>query len=327
MIQTRGLRRSYLSRRGPAVLAVRDLSIDVRAGQMVALLGPNGAGKTTSMRMLTTALRPDAGDATIAGADLRRHPNEVRRRIGYVPQGSGTSPENTVREELVLQSRLYGRSKKQAVHEAAEMIEVFQLGAVQGRLTRALSGGQRRRLDIALALVHRPALILLDEPTTGLDPQSRAGLWQHVHDLRRKYGVTVLVTTHYIDEIDRHVDNIFVMDQGTVVAHGNPERLKAVAGVGERIDLRVPAVERYRTSTTVARVPGVTDVAYDGTTLSVQVAHGHQVLPTLVGDLARERVPILGMQVHRPTLDDVFLQLTGRQLREPAAAGVGADAA
>jgi ABC-2 type transport system ATP-binding protein len=226
MLTVRGLRKDYP---GPTT-AVHELDLDVGAGEIVGLLGPNGAGKTTTLRMLTTLLRPTAGTATVAGADLIKDPAGVRRRIGTVAQGASTDPTCTVREELVLQGRLHGLDARAANARAAVLTEQFDLG--DDRATGQLSGGQRRRLDVALGLVHRPAVLFLDEPSTGLDPRSRAALWNQI----RVAGATIVLTTHYLEEADALCDRVVVLDAGRVVADGTPTELKREIGENSTLD-------------------------------------------------------------------------------------------
>ncbi|QCX79168.1 Daunorubicin/doxorubicin resistance ATP-binding protein DrrA [Streptomyces sp. YIM 121038] len=225
IISTAGLARTFAAKSGP-VEAVRGIDLTVEPGEILGFLGPNGAGKTTTLRMLTTLLPPTGGAATVAGHDLLRDPAGVRARIGYVAQSGGVDPQETVRDELVLQGRLYHLPKPEAAARAAELAADLGLTELLGRRTAALSGGQRRRLDLALGLVHRPAVLFLDEPTTGLDPASRADLWKLVRRLRAEHGTTVFLTTHYLDEADALADRIVVVDRGVVVAEGTPAALK-----------------------------------------------------------------------------------------------------
>ncbi|MEV0439356.1 ATP-binding cassette domain-containing protein [Streptomyces spectabilis] len=225
IISTAGLARTFAAKSGP-VEAVRGIDLTVEPGEILGFLGPNGAGKTTTLRMLTTLLPPTGGAATVAGCDLLRDPAGVRARIGYVAQSGGVDPQETVRDELVLQGRLYRLPKAEAAARAVELAADLGLTELLGRSTAALSGGQRRRLDIALGLVHRPAVLFLDEPTTGLDPASRADLWTLVRRLRAEHGTTVFLTTHYLDEADALADRIVVVDKGAVVAEGAPAALK-----------------------------------------------------------------------------------------------------
>ena len=225
IISTRGLARTFSTKTGP-VEAVRGIDLTVQSGEILGFLGPNGAGKTTTLRMLTTLLPPTGGSATVAGHDLAADPAGVRRRIGYVAQGSGVAPLVSIREELVTQGRLYRLGKAEAQARAVELAEDLDLTDLFDRPTKALSGGQRRRLDIAMGLMHRPELLFLDEPTTGLDPGSRADLWQLVRRIRDE-GTTIFLTTHYLDEADTLADRLVVVDHGEVVAEGTPQELKA----------------------------------------------------------------------------------------------------
>ncbi|MBG0829997.1 ATP-binding cassette domain-containing protein [Planomonospora sp. ID67723] len=226
MIKTSGLSKTF---RG-GVRAVRGVDLSVDSGEIVGFLGPNGAGKTTTMRMLTTLLRPTAGTATVAGRDLLTDPQGVRRHIGYVSQDGGIGPLNPVGEELELHAMLYGMRPAQARERVAQTLERLELAGLADRAGGALSGGQRRRFDLAFGLVHRPALLFLDEPTTGLDPQSRANLWDHIRRLRDEDGLTVLLSTHYLDEADALADRLVIIDHGAVVAEGTPAEIKGGAG-------------------------------------------------------------------------------------------------
>ncbi|MFD4998455.1 ABC transporter ATP-binding protein [Streptomyces buecherae] len=225
IISTVGLARTFTTPQGP-VAAVRGIDLTVRPGEIVGLLGPNGAGKTTTLRMLTTLLPPTGGAATVAGRDLVRDPAGVRRASGYVAQSGGVDPNLTVREELVTQGRFYRLPRAEAVARAAELAADLGLADLLDRKAGALSGGQRRRLDIAMGLTHRPAVLFLDEPTTGLDPGSRADLWELVRRVRTEHGTTVVLTTHYLDEADALADRLVIVDRGVVVADGTPRDLK-----------------------------------------------------------------------------------------------------
>ncbi|MFF9621372.1 ABC transporter ATP-binding protein [Streptomyces griseosporeus] len=225
LIHAAGLARTFQTKRGP-VEAVRGIDLTVREGEILGFLGPNGAGKTTTLRMLTTLLAPTGGTATVAGHDLATDPAGVRRAIGYVAQSGGVDPQISTREELVTQGRLYRLTKAQAAERAEELARDLALTDLLDRPCRALSGGQRRRLDIAMALTHRPRVLFLDEPTTGLDPGSRADLWDLVRRLRDEHGTTVFLTTHYLDEADALADRLVVVDGGTVAAEGTPSALK-----------------------------------------------------------------------------------------------------
>ena len=229
VISAAGLARTFQTKTGP-VDAVRGVDLTVHEGEILGFLGPNGAGKTTTLRMLTTLLKPTGGTATVAGHDLAADPVGVRRACGYVAQSGGTDPQITVREELVTQGRLYRLPKAEARARVEELARDLDLTGLLDRKTGALSGGQRRRLDIAMALTHRPKVLFLDEPTTGLDPGSRADLWELVRRLRDDHGTTVFLTTHYLDEADALADRLVVVDQGVVAAEGTPGALKLAYG-------------------------------------------------------------------------------------------------
>ncbi|MBT2493220.1 ATP-binding cassette domain-containing protein [Streptomyces sp. ISL-96] len=225
IISTAGLTRTFTTKAGP-VEAVRGIDLTVEPGEILGFLGPNGAGKTTTLRMLTTLLAPTGGAATVAGHDLLRDPSGVRRKIGYVAQSGGLDPQVSVREELITQGRLYRLTRTEASARADELARDLALTELMDRRCAALSGGQRRRLDIAMGLTHRPEVLFLDEPTTGLDPGSRADLWDLVRRLRDEYGTTVFLTTHYLDEADALSDRLVVVDKGLVAAEGTPRALK-----------------------------------------------------------------------------------------------------
>jgi ABC-2 type transport system ATP-binding protein len=312
VIRARSLARSFRTRRG-TVEAVRGVDIEVAPGELVGFLGPNGAGKTTTLRMLTTLLAPTAGTATVAGCDLLTDPVGVRRRIGYVGQAGGAGPDCPVLDELVLQGRLYGMPARHAHSRGSELLEQLDLAGTERRLTRTLSGGQRRRLDIAMGLMHVPKLLFMDEPTTGLDPQSRANLWQHIRALHAEHGITLFLTTHYLDEADALCDRILVIDNGRIVAEGAPDELKrTVAGDTVTLGTDAPA----RTAQLAQALPASARLVIDGATVRFQVPQGSTALPVLLRELEASGIALQSVEVHRPTLDDVFLILTGRSLRD-----------
>jgi ABC-2 type transport system ATP-binding protein len=317
MIHTRGLSRTFTTKTG-AVDAVAPLDLDVQPGEIVGLLGPNGAGKTTTLRMLTTLLKPTAGTATVAGVDLRSDPREVRRRIGYVAQvGAAPAPGSRVAEELVTQGRLQGLSRAVAADRVADLPRL-DLGELGGRALSELSGGQRRRFDVAIGLVHSPGLVFLDEPTTGLDPQSRANLWQHIRSLRDERGVTVVITTHYLDEADALADRILVMDHGQIVADDSPDALKAqVSGDIITVSIDGDLVDAERVGRAAIEVRHAT---VEGEQLHLTVERGDVAVAPLLRALDAANLPLRSVTVARPTLDTVFLTLTGRSLREGDAA-------
>jgi ABC-2 type transport system ATP-binding protein len=312
MIETKGLRKSFRARKG-TVEAVRGVDLTVHDGEIFGFLGPNGAGKTTTLRMLATLIVPDGGDALIAGADLRRSPGEVRRRIGYVAQGGSTWDTVTAREELVLQARFYGIAKSTARARAAAAIDAFQLSEFADRKCQTYSGGQRRRVDIALGVIHQPRVVFLDEPTTGLDPQSRAHMWDEVRRLRDE-GMTVFITTHYLEEADALCDRIAIMDYGQIVAEGTPDELKReVAG-------DVVTVGVNGASPKAAGLLGgegyVRKLESSDGGLRLYVDEGATAIPQILRTLDGAGVALASIELHRPSLDDVFLTKTGRSLRE-----------
>jgi ABC-2 type transport system ATP-binding protein len=320
MVQARGLAKRFASREG-GVEAVRSVDIDVRTGAIVGFLGPNGAGKTTTLRMLTTLLTPSAGRATVAGHDLRSEPIAVRRQIGYVPQRGSTTPQALVGEELVDHGRLHGLPRPEAEARGRALISQLDLDGTWKRPTGTLSGGQRRRLDIALGLINQPPLLFMDEPTTGLDPQSRANLWQHIRGLRDGRGVTVFLTTHYLEEADALCDRILVIDHGEIVARGTPAELKRAVS-GDRVAVQLSDPGRLASARLMLeRVPDLTVLRGEGDLLDFSLPDTSASLPGLLAALAGAGVALAGIEVRRPTLDDVFLSLTGRELRDdPVAA-------
>jgi ABC-2 type transport system ATP-binding protein len=318
VIHARGLARTFRKRK-QEVHAVVGVDLDVAAGEIVGFLGPNGAGKTTTLRMLTTLLEPTAGTATVAGCDLMADPVGVRRRIGYVSQSGSTAPEARAGEEVVDHARLYGMSTADATARGKQLFRELDLDGLWERQPKTLSGGQRRRLDIAVGLIHIPELVFLDEPTTGLDPQARANLWTHIRALREERGTTVFLTTHYLDEADALCDRILVIDHGAIVASGTPDELKSQVGG----DVLTVTVERPAQATEVARLVGALAGAEQPQVLEHRVIgrvpHGGAALMELVRGLDRAGIVVSGIESRRPSLDDVFLGLTGRSLRDAEA--------
>ena len=328
MIETKGLRKSYQSRQGrqtTTVDAVRGVDLTVAPGEIFGFLGPNGAGKTTTLRMLATLIPPDAGEARIDGVDLLKDPATVRRRIGYVAQYSGSNDVVTAREELVMQARVYGFSKSEALERAAAAIASFNLGEYADRPCKTYSGGQRRRLDIALGVVHSPKVLVLDEPTSGLDPQSRAGMWDEVRRLRGE-GMTVFITTHYLEEADALCDRIAIIDHGEIVSEGTSEELKQelsgdVIIIGlDRPDSGARTVEETAQRAALAQKV-LTDQPYlrklelpaEGG-LRLYVETGATAIPQILRTLESAGIEPALVQLQRPSLDDVFLAKTGRTL-------------
>ena len=303
MIETRELTKHFKE-----VRAVDGIDLSVARGELVALLGPNGAGKSTTLRMLTTLIPPTSGHARVAGFDVVRQQREVRLRIGYIGQGNGAGHSQRGRDELISQGRAYGMKGPAAKARADELIESLGIGEVANRLVSTLSGGQRRRLDIAMGLIHAPELLFLDEPSTGLDPQNRAGLQEHIVRLRAEHGTTIVLTTHYLEEADSMAERVVVIDHGRIIADDSPQRLKATH-VGDRVILG------FASEHEASEAAGTAGGERHGTEVRITGEDG----PRLAARLAAGLTPV-SIEVARPTLDDVFLKLTGRSLREDAAA-------
>jgi ABC-2 type transport system ATP-binding protein len=325
IIEAAGLARVFKSRR-QTVEAVRGVDITVQEGEIVGFLGPNGAGKTTTLRMLTTLLKPTAGTATVAGADLLRDPLGVRRRIGYVAQAigataGGSDPNCLVGEELQIQAQLYRIPA--AAGRTRLLLDQLELTGLERRLCKTLSGGQRRRLDIALGLIHSPSLVFLDEPTTGLDPQSRSNLWDHIRALREQLGTTVFLTTHYLEEADALCDRVMVIDHGKIIAAGAPDELKRHVS-GDVVTLSVGG-DAAAAQAVLAGQVAVRDSAVDGRSIRLSVEHGEEALPGLLRALDGAGFSLESIRLARPTLDDVFLTLTGRSLRDDSRHRAGSE--
>ncbi|MEU7742262.1 ATP-binding cassette domain-containing protein [Nonomuraea sp. NPDC049158] len=315
MIHARGLTRVFKLKK-EAVEAVRGIDLDVEAGQLVAFLGPNGAGKSTTLRMLTTLLPPTSGTATVAGRDIARDPAGVRARIGYVGQKSSAGENFRVRDELVTQGRCYGLAPAEASRRADELLDLLDLRPLAQRKPGTLSGGQRRRLDIALGLIHRPELLFLDEPSTGLDPKSRAEVWSHILRLREAYGTTLFLTTHYLEEADSMAERVVIIDNGEIIADGTAEGLKNDLA-GDRITITTATEQEAATAAGMtSEATGETAVEVEGTSVRLRVANAATALPEYLRALEANGVKVATAETARPTLDDVFLTLTGRSLTD-----------
>jgi ABC-2 type transport system ATP-binding protein len=319
MIRTRSLTKHFAVGKQKTVQAVRGISLEIAPGELVAVLGPNGAGKTTTMRMLTTLIAPTSGTAEVAGHDVVAEPAEVRRRIGYVGQGNGAGHNQKARDELYSQGLMYGLDGLDARRKADELLAALDLADLAQRKVSSLSGGQRRRLDVALGLVHAPSLLFLDEPTTGLDPQNRANLWAHIDRMRREAGMTIVLTTHYLDEADTMAERVVVVDHGEVIADDTAEALKAKLA-GDRLVVTVASPDAGALAALAERLPGARDVTVtagsDQSTVEFRLDDAPACLPELMVAAHEAGVPVRSAQTFRPTLDDVFLNLTGRSLRE-----------
>jgi ABC-2 type transport system ATP-binding protein len=316
MIHTEELTKDFHVGRGPAVNAVRGIGLDIAPGELVAVLGPNGAGKTTTMRMLATLIAPTSGTATVAGFDVTTEPDQVRRRIGYVGQGNGAGHTQRVEDELVSQGQIYGLDRRSARRRAGELIDALDLGELRSRKVSALSGGQRRRLDVAMGLAHAPSLLFLDEPSTGLDPHNRANLWEHILRMRAEHGMTILLTTHYLDEADQMAERVVVVDNGRVIADDTADALKSDLA-GDLVEIgTIDAATAGRLADLVRSRPGAREVTVDGAVVAARVADGPGAVPDLIRAADAAGLTVISTQLRRPTLDDVFLNLTGRSLRE-----------
>ena len=309
-----GLEKSYKD-----VRALDGMSFSVPAGQVFGLLGPNGAGKSTTVRALATLTRLDGGAARVAGHDVLREPTAVRRAIGYVPQASGVDREATGRENLLLQGRLQGMCGAQLERRADELLELFGLGDKRGAQVKTYSGGQKRRLDVAIGLVHRPQVLFLDEPTTGLDPEARVAMWDELTRLSSEETLTILLTTHYLEEADRLAERVAIVSQGKVVVEGRPDDLKReLRGESVTVDLSAPA---DGAAGAVEALDGVHEVLVDGRRLHARVERGAETAPAILAALDTAGVPARAVTIARPSLDDVYLHYTGRDFHSDDEAG------
>ncbi len=298
------------------VRALDGLSVTIKPGEVFGLLGPNGAGKSTAIKILTTLARPDSGTATVAGHDVLRQPERVRRAIGVVAQRSGTDPMASGRENLVLQGRLYGLRGAPLRRRTGELLDRLDLVGAADRAVRTYSGGMQRRLDVALGLVHRPTVLFLDEPTTGLDPEARATLWQEIGRLSTDEGLAILLTTHYLDEADRLAHRLAIVDHGRVVVTGTPDDLKGeLRGDAVHVELRDHADEQV-VRRAIGGAPGVREVSVDDRRLSTRADDGPAAVPGILAALDRAGVPVAAVTVARPSLDDVYLRHVGRRFTE-----------
>ncbi|MFF0525090.1 ATP-binding cassette domain-containing protein [Actinomadura nitritigenes] len=301
------------------VRALDGLSVTVGRGEILGLLGPNGAGKSTTVKILTTLVRPDAGTASVAGHDVLRRPGRVRRAIGVVAQQSGADPGASARANLVLQGRLHGMGGADARRRADELLDRFGLRDAS-RQVKTYSGGMRRRLDVALGLVHRPQVLFLDEPTTGLDPEARASMWAEIARLAGDDALAILLTTHYLDEADRLAGRLAIVDRGRVVAEGAPDALKGeLRGDAVHLEWR-EAPDEARVREALGRLPGVRDIVLDGARLSARADDGASAVPAVLAALDQAGLPVAAATVARPSLDDVYLRYAGRRFAHADAA-------
>jgi ABC-2 type transport system ATP-binding protein len=306
-IEAEGLTKTYPK----GVRALDGVSFAVERGTVFGLLGPNGAGKSTTVKILTTLTEPDEGRAVVAGHDVVRVPLRVRQSIGVVGQKHGIDPEATGIENLKLQGHLYGMPRREVTVRAQELLERFGLADAQKRLVRTYSGGMQRKLDVALGLLHRPQVLFLDEPTTGLDPEARADMWNEMEQLAGEEGVSVLLTTHYLEEADRLAAQLAIVDRGRIVAAGTPDELKSELR-GDALVVELGASADGRALAAVATAEGVREPSLDGRILRARADEGARAIPTVLALLEAEGIPVIAATVARPSLDDVYLRHTGR---------------
>jgi ABC-2 type transport system ATP-binding protein len=319
-IEARQLVKTYAvrgSKRG--IRALDGLDISVPRGMIYGLLGPNGAGKSTTVKVLTSLARPDSGTARVQGIDVLARPGRVRQVIGVVAQRSGADPTATGRENLMLQGRLYGLRGGAVGARADQLLGHFGLTEAAGRLVKTYSGGMQRRLDVALGLMHRPAVLFLDEPTTGLDPESRAAMWQEIGRLADNEGLTVLLTTHYLEEADRLASRLAIVDRGRVVASGTPDELKGELH-GDVVQVALPAgADPSLVRSVLAGLPEVREAVIAGRDVSARSDNGAAAVPVVLAQLQRAGINAASVAVARPSLDDVYLRHTGRRYSEAQA--------
>jgi ABC-2 type transport system ATP-binding protein len=297
-----------------SVKAVDGVSFSVKEGEVYGFLGPNGAGKTTTLSMLTAVLGPTSGRATVDGLDVVQHPHELKQRIGLVFQESTADQDLTGRENLELAAALFGVHLRDTPKRVNELLDRLALADSADRLVKTYSGGMRRRLELAVGMIHSPRVLFLDEPTLGLDPQGRAGFWKIVGDLRKETGMTVFLTTHYLDEADGVCDRIAIIDRGKIVAAGTPTELKDRLG-GDIVTVR-PLGDPATLEPALKALPGVTAVTLQDGTLRVKCPSGDSLIPKVVGAATNLGIGLAGVSLRRPSLDEVFLEFTGREFRE-----------
>jgi len=315
-IEARDLVKTYPAGRGKRrAQALDSVSFEVEAGTIFGLLGPNGAGKSTSVKILSTLSRPDSGGASIAGIDVLRHPERVRKAIGFVAQKAVSDPMDTGRENLVLAGRLQGMPRAAATARAAELLERFSLGDSADRLVKTYSGGMARKLDVTIGLMHSPQVLFLDEPTTGLDPEARADMWAELESMAEAEQMTVLLTTHYLEEADHLASKLAIVDHGRVVVTGTPEELKdGLRGDAVFVELS-PETDLDAALRAVSRVSGLSEILVDARTIRGRAAVGAVALPQILGALDDAALGVASATVARPSLDDVYLRYTGHSFR------------
>jgi ABC-2 type transport system ATP-binding protein len=314
-IEATSLRKHY----PPDVQALDGLDLAVEEGTIFALLGPNGAGKSTTVKILTTLTRADSGEARVAGHDVLAEPEGVRRAIGVVGQKHGFDPEATGRENLELQGVIYDLPGRELRGRIGELLEQFDLAGAANRRAKSYSGGMQRRLDIAMGLIHRPAALFLDEPTTGLDPEARADMWREIARLAADENMTILLTTHYLEEVDELASDVAIVDRGRIVASGTPEQLKS-ALEGDALQFELTELAEPTVAEILARVDGVTEVTVEGRHVRARARNGATAMPPALAALEAAGVAVVSATMARPSLDEVYLRHAGRSFREAEAA-------
>jgi ABC-2 type transport system ATP-binding protein len=306
-IEAHALRKTYPG----GVRALDGVSFEVEAGTIFGLLGPNGAGKSTTVKILTTLSRADGGEARVAGHDVAREAQRVRRSIGVVGQKPGLDPDATGRENLEMQAEIYGLRGAARRRRADELLGRLGLAEAAGRLAKTYSGGMQRRLDVALGLVHEPKVLFLDEPTTGLDPEARADLWREIERLAGEEEMTILLTTHYLEEADRLASRLVIVDHGRIVAQGSPEELKSELR-GDTVQVELTDASTGDAVGAVQRLAGVSELTVDGRLLRARVDNGAAAIPSVISALERGGLRVASATISRPSLDDVYLRHAGR---------------
>ncbi|MDP4092337.1 MAG: ATP-binding cassette domain-containing protein [Bacillota bacterium] len=318
IIETKDLRKNFISKskgKKKIVEAVKGINLAVKKGEIYGFLGPNGAGKSTTQKMLSTILSPTSGEVRINGYDLAKQPQQIRQSIGYVSQAGGTDSMSTGMENLILQSLLYGLDKETAQKRALQFTDRFQMSSFADRLAVSYSGGQRRRLDLALGMIHHPSILLLDEPTVGLDPQSRAYLWDEIRNLKEE-GITILLTTHYLDEADKLCDTVAIIDYGEIAAEGTPAKLKDDIGA-DSVLLGFGDINTSKKSGEIlSKEIEAQGVKVEDKNVHLYIRNGERELPNILRLLDSNNLIVESISLSKPSLDDVFLKHTGRSLRE-----------
>ena len=310
-IEASNLRKTYPG----GVRALDGLGFAVEAGTIFGLLGPNGAGKSTTVKILSTLSRPDSGEARVAGLDVLRNPERVRRSIGAVGQKHGLDPESTGRENLEMQAEIYGLTGSARRERVEQLLERFGLAEAAGRIAKTYSGGMQRRLDVALGLVHRPKVLFLDEPTTGLDPEARVELWREIERLAGEEEMTILLTTHYLEEADRLASRLAIVDRGRIVTEGTPEQLKSELR-GDTVQVELAAASNGAAVAALQHLPGLSGLSVDGRLLRARVDNGAAAIPPVLAALEQSGLQVASATIARPSLDDVYLRYAGRSFEQ-----------